>query len=187
MRALTHRARLQRFWRQVNDSLDLIDVTRLIAAQHLGNATLALPTANFMHVVIARRATLERAADCAPLEQHITSALDALRSRAPAPYHLVQQLAAALALMCGTVPSEKAAEGLRTALTVVSRGTIVADDHEVSTAFGAMAQIVCAIAALPLGSAAVDGLRTRGVLPTPMRACEVGAMLQSHCRRLTLS
>jgi hypothetical protein len=153
---------LQRFGPTVDDSIDLGEVTRALCTRHLSHLILSLPTANLLRVVVARRAAQRRLSECSSLEGEICKVLDAVRSRAPTPHHLVQQLASTLALLCEHTVSEAAADALHTALTVASRGIVAVDDHEVSNSFGSISQIVCAIARLPVNVPSVAGLQGRG-------------------------
>lgn len=166
---------MQRFGTQVDDSVDLNDVVRALCAKHLHSPTLGLPVANLLRVVVGRRAAAGRAAECGPFQESICGAVDALRSRAPTPHHLIQQLAATLALLCASGVSRAATDAFDAALTLGSRGTGASDDHEVCNAHGTVAQVVCAIAQLPASAQNVPALHGKGVLqfctPAPAWVC----------------
>eukprot|EP00892_Ulva_mutabilis_P004364 jgi/Ulvmu1/229/UM001_0233.1 len=153
---------IQRFGEQVESSIDLVDVTSQICKRHLPHATLSLPTANLLRVVVARcsaQSNLAAAADA--FTAATTRALDDARSRSPLPHHTLQTLAATLSMLCTDTVSPAAAGALSSAMDAASGATMSADDHEMASAFGTLAQCVIAVAALPPGAMRVPELQQR--------------------------
>lgn len=153
---------MQRFGEQVDDSVDLDYVTHTLCTKYLTHQMLALPTANLLRVVVARRVFQHRLSECSSLAEATYSAVSTAAARSPTPHHLIQQLAAVAALFCDDAVSPAAAEALKALLVAATRASGVTEDHELCNAIGSVAQVVCAIATLPTGLPAVEVLQTRG-------------------------
>ena len=162
---------MQRFGEQVESSIDLLDVTNQICKRHLSHPTLSLPTANLLRVVVARSSSQSGLAAAADLfTATATRALDDARSRSPLPHHTLQTVAATLSTLCADTVPPAAAAALGAAMDAASGATLSADDHEVASAFGTLAQCVIAVSALPPGALRVPELQQKGVNPRCSRA-----------------
>ena len=160
---------MQRFAEQVESSIDILDVTNKICKRHLSHATLSLPTANLLRVVIARsssQSNLAAAADA--FTATTTRALDDARSRSPLPHHTLQTLAATLAMLCTDTVPPAAAAALSGAMDAASGATMSSDDHEMASAFGTLSQCVIAVSALPPGALRVPELQQKGARQPPL-------------------